>query len=62
MTQFYALAKQDPFTFNGERYIKIKEERVSCCKIKHNALNIDTNEKFAIQPKQEVTPVRSHDE
>ena len=42
MTQFYALAKQDPFTFNGERYIKIKEERVSCCKIKHNALNIDT--------------------
>tara|TARA_B000000557_G_scaffold33969_1_gene24764 strand:+ start:757 stop:927 length:171 start_codon:yes stop_codon:yes gene_type:complete len=52
----------DPFTFNGKRYKKIKEERVSCCKIKHNALDIDTNEKIAIQPKQEVTPVRSHDE
>ena len=62
MTQFYALATEHPFILDGKRFKKIPEKRVSCCKIEYNALNIDTQEKIAINPKQEVSPVSSHDE
>ena len=63
--QFYQLYKGDPFLLNGEKYEKIPEKRISCCKIEYNALKIDSDKKreyVVINPKQEVTPVKSHDE
>lgn len=59
--QFYQLAVEDPFLMNGEKYKKIPEKRISCCKIEYNALKLDSEnerEYVTINPKQEVTPVR----
>jgi hypothetical protein len=56
--QFYKLTDDCPFFINGEEYQKVKEERISCCKIKLNAYKLmEDGEKkpVVIQPKQEVS-------
>ena len=37
-----------------EELKKVKEERISCCKVKHNAVKIASNEYVVIKPMEEV--------
>jgi len=56
--QFHQLAVDCPFFINGEEYVKAKEVRQSCCRVKLNAYKIKEDgekEPVVIQPKQEVS-------
>lgn len=52
---FGELGNGDRFTLNGKEYIKVAEQRISCCKKvnAHSATN--SNEKILIQPSTTVT-------
>jgi hypothetical protein len=51
--EFRALAVGDKFIYKDIIYIKIPEERISCCKV-FNAQNIDNKEKTMIKPLDKV--------
>lgn len=51
--KFHELGVGDNFTIDGVSYIRITDERISCCKV-FNAQKIDTNEKVQIIPITEV--------
>jgi hypothetical protein len=51
--KFHELAVGDQFTIDNVSYIRITDERISCCKV-FNAKKIDTNEKVQIVPITEV--------
>lgn len=56
--KFFELAVGDEFLFNDIKHVKVKEERISCCKVGCNAkLADDPNSKIVITPLQEVTKV-----
>lgn len=38
----------------GEEYVKVNEERISCCKIKLNAKKVATNEDVVLRPMDDV--------
>jgi hypothetical protein len=38
----------------NEEYKKIKEERITCCKVKHNAIKLSNNEHVVIKPMEQV--------
>lgn len=58
--KFKDLKINDIFIKPGElntRYIKVKEERVSCCKIKLNAKTKDGKTTAVFRPLQEVVKI-----
>ena len=38
-------------------YTKVKEERISCCKVKCNAINKQTNESIVFKPMDDIEVV-----
>lgn len=55
--KFHELSVGEKFKFNENEFTKIKEERVSCCKIKWNCENSSTGEKIVLKPLDEVEKV-----
>jgi hypothetical protein len=56
--KFFELKVGDKFVYNNVEHVKVKEERVSCCKVGCNArLTSDPNPKVVIKPLEEVTKV-----
>lgn len=55
--QFSQLVVNNKFSVGETQYQKIPPKRISCCKVEYNAVNLETNKKVVIQPKQEVTPI-----
>lgn len=56
--KFFELSVGDKFVYNSVEHIKVKEERISCCKVGCNAkLTSDANSKVVIKPLEEVTKV-----
>ena len=53
--KFFELAVGDKFTLAGIIYEKVKEERISCCKVGKNAVVYgDDTSKFVVKPLEEV--------
>ena len=53
--KFFELAVGDHFRYNGVAYVKVKEERISCCKVGKNAvLYGSTNSSEVLKPLEEV--------
>jgi len=56
--KFFELAVGDEFVYNGANHVKVKEERISCCKVGCNAkLTSDPNSKVVVTPLQDVERV-----
>lgn len=56
--KFFELSVGDKFVYNSTEHVKVKEERVSCCKVGCNAkLTGDINSKVVVKPLEEVTKV-----
>lgn len=56
--KFFELSVGDEFLHNDVKHVKVKEERISCCKVGCNAKLVDDpNSKIVITPLQEVTKV-----
>lgn len=55
--KFHELAVGEQFKFNNQEFTKIPEQRVSCCKIKHNCENISTGEKVVLKPLDDVEKI-----
>lgn len=52
-TQFKDIEVGTVFVFNGVKYTKIADERVSCCRVL-NAENAETKEKSMILPLENI--------
>jgi hypothetical protein len=54
--KFYEIGVGTDFNVEGKdgTFTKVKEERISCCKIKANALQKDTSDQVVFKPMQEV--------
>lgn len=53
--KFFELAVGDKFIFNGIIHEKVKEERVSCCKVGRNAVIYgNDSSKVVIKPLEDV--------
>lgn len=57
MPRFVDIGVGTKFSFEGKEYIKIKDERITCCKVNNAVLATDTNNKTMIIPVSEVTVV-----
>lgn len=60
--KFYKLSVGTKFTVAEHPdvvFVKVKEERISCCKVKVNAVNDATKENIVFKPMQDVTVVNS---
>lgn len=56
--KFFELAVGDQFLLNDVAHVKVKEERVSCCKVGLNAKVVgDETSKVVVTPLQEVIKV-----
>jgi len=55
--KFHELAVGEKFKFNNNEFVKVTEERISCCKIRCNAQNAATGEKIVFKPLDEVEKV-----
>lgn len=56
--KFYEISVDTEFTIANDEniYKKVKEQRVSCCKVKVNAINVKSTEDMVFKPMQEVSP------
>ncbi|NDG30869.1 hypothetical protein EB118_12450 [bacterium] len=54
MKQFKDLNIGDKFTFNNIEYVRISDERISCCQVKNAALANDSTTKIQVPPLSEV--------
>jgi hypothetical protein len=53
--KFFELAVGDRFLYNGIIHEKVKEERISCCKVGKNAIVYgDTASKVVLKPLEDV--------
>lgn len=54
--KFYEIPVDTEFTIANDEnvYKKVKEQRISCCKVKVNAINIKSTEAMVFKPMQEV--------
>lgn len=52
--KFHELSIGERFTFNNKTYIKLREERANCCKVRANCQNVKTQEKEVVDPMSEV--------
>ena len=57
MPRFVDLAIGTKFTFEGNEYVKIKDERINCCNVNNAALTSDANQKRMIVPVTDVEVV-----
>lgn len=59
--KFYEIGVGTDFTVddNPTVYTKVKEERISCCKVKVNAIQKDNSENQVFKPMTEVKVVNS---
>lgn len=57
MRNFHELKVGDKFTFQNKTYVKAKEQRVSCCKIKKNAVEVETNKDVVIPQTAKVQKI-----
>lgn len=56
--KFFELAVGDHFRYNTMEYVKVKEERISCCKVGKNAvLYGSTNSSEVVKPLEEVEKI-----
>jgi hypothetical protein len=57
--KFKDLSVNDVFTVNGQsvQYMKVPEERVSCCKIGCNAKTVSDQQSAVFRPLDEVTKI-----
>jgi len=58
--KFFELKVGDKFNLNNDEqlYVKVKEEKLTCCKIKLNAKKVGSpNEDIIIKPLQDVVKV-----
>jgi hypothetical protein len=55
--QFKDLNVGDIFKYNNLEYVKIKEERISCCKYLNASLNSDKKNKIQVRPLTNVEKV-----
>ena len=56
--KFFELAVGDEFVLNNVKHVKVKEERVSCCKVGCNAKVVgDEASKVVVTPLQDVDQV-----
>jgi hypothetical protein len=51
---FYEIPVNQKFSVDGVQYQKVQEERISCCKIKRNAVKLDDNTGAVIGAKQAI--------
>jgi hypothetical protein len=55
--KFFELAVGDKFLYNGIIHEKVKEERISCCKVGKNAIVYgDSTSKVVLKPLEDVEP------
>lgn len=58
MMKFFELAVGEEFLLNDVKHVKVKEERISCCKVGCNAKVVgDEASKVVVKPLDEVTKV-----
>lgn len=55
--KFYELPNGTRFKFNNQEYVKIKEVKLNCCKVKENAQLIETGEKKVLKALDEVEKI-----
>lgn len=55
--QFFQLKVGDKFKYNNVEYQKVKDVKLTCCKLKRNAINLSNNADAVIAPKQEVQKI-----
>jgi len=55
--KFHELAVGEYFKFNNQEFLKVPEERISCCKVKCNCQNTSTSERVVLKPLDEVEKV-----
>lgn len=56
--KFFELVVGDEFLLDNVKHVKVKEERISCCKVGCNAKLVgDANSKVVVTPLQDVTKV-----
>lgn len=58
MVKLVDLKTGDRFTYNGQEYTRIADERISCCKV-FNAQAVTTGEKIQIAPITEVEQIKA---
>lgn len=54
MTMFHEISVGQKFSVDGVQYEKVQEERISCCKIKRNAIKLDDNTGAVIGARQSI--------
>lgn len=56
--KFYEIGVGSDFTVPNKNtvYTKVKEQRITCCKVKLNAVEKDTQKEIVFKPMQEVEP------
>lgn len=59
--KFYEIGVGTDFTEENSDvvYTKVKEQRISCCKVKVNAVNKDTKEEKVFKPMTTVVPTNA---
>jgi hypothetical protein len=57
--KFHELKVGDKFTIDNITYVRITDERISCCKVL-NAQKLDNNEKVQIVPISEVVLIEEN--
>ena len=58
--KFFELVVGDEFMLNDVKHVKVKEERISCCKVGCNAKVVgDDASKVVVTPLQDVSKVET---
>lgn len=57
--KFHELSVNEKFLVNGKEFIKVPEEKISCCKIGCNAHEVSNGQKVVFKPLDEVTKANS---
>ena len=59
--KFYEVPLNTTFVLSdsdtSEQFVKIKEQRISCCKVKCNAKKVSDDTEVVFKPMQDVEPV-----
>ncbi len=55
--KFYELAVGARFKFNNQEYVKLKEVKINCCKVRENAQLLETGEKKVLKALDEVEKI-----
>jgi hypothetical protein len=61
--KFFELKISDIFEFDGNKYMKVKEEKLTCCKVKLNAKKLTNGiGDVVVKPLQDVTKIEEPSE